>query len=124
MGVILVGTKVAVLQAGQKRTEAVLADDEGLVVGKVGRTVRKGLLKKQTIYVPTDDRIVAWDDVVGYEITKPDQSMFAGSDISSHDAILTLRTTATHLVLTVKHNNPLTLRSKLGPYLAKIDARQ
>jgi hypothetical protein len=61
--------------------------------------------------------------VTGYEISNGSQTMFAGSDVSTKKAILTIKTAATQQSLTVKWSDAARLRNQLGPYLAQIDAR-
>ena len=122
MTIIIVGLHVKFLHHGQTQTLPVLADDDGLHTGKLGKVVRKSLLNKQRIYV-RDELIVSWADVTDCEITTPDLLMFAGSSVQARSTLVTLKTKTTQLVLTIKHNDPAQVRTKLGPYFARIEAR-
>ena len=63
--------------------------------------------------------MIRWVDVKSYTLNRTPQSMFAGSDISSHDSVLTLTTGATVRTFRIKHTPPEKLTNLLGPMLAK-----
>jgi hypothetical protein len=120
--IVLLSSKVSVLSEGKELKKPLIANDEGIWVGKVGMKLKRGLLKKKlTIYVPYYP-IVAWDEVTGYDISAVAQSMF-DSDIGTNHTILTLRTQTTPMLFKFRWTDPTAVQTKLGPFLARLDTR-
>jgi hypothetical protein len=118
---VIVTSNYKVSHDGVTEKGPLLANDKGLAVGK-SRTEKISFFKKRTTTEP-GYYVVRWDDATSYEITKPAAHMLGGSTINSYDVTLIVKTAATQHAFTLHHTDEVTVRNQLGPFLAKIDAR-
>jgi hypothetical protein len=99
-----------------------IADEKGIGVEVRTKTKEKTSFLKVKVLVKRH-YLVFWDQVTGYEISRPAPKALGGSTVNSNDVTFTVRTMTNQHSFLLHLTSESKLRNELGPYLARVDNR-